>query len=72
MSRISRCAVRNCANKTTRDLCDECMTMLVTGVLSTNSTAWFVTELMFMEEQNKAAMKQVAYLHNKVNELSDD
>jgi hypothetical protein len=48
------------------------MTMLVTGALSTNSTAWFVTELTFMEEQNKAAMRRVAYLHNKVNELSDD
>lgn len=72
MSRISKCVVRNCGNKTTRDLCDTCMTMVVTGVVNTSSAAWFVTELLFMEQQNNAAMKEVAHLHSRVNELSDD
>jgi hypothetical protein len=46
--------------------------MLISGELDRKSAAWFVTELVFMEQQNDAAMKQVNYLHSKVNELSRD
>jgi hypothetical protein len=46
--------------------------MLMSGDLNRNSAAWFVTELVFMEQQNDAAMKQVHYLHAKVNELAND
>jgi hypothetical protein len=46
--------------------------MLMSGVVNKDSAAWFVTELTFMEQQNDAAMKQVHYLHDKVNELAND
>ena len=69
-----RCIVRNCGELTgnNRDLCNRCWHMLISGELDRKSAAWFVTELMFMEQQNDAAMKQVHYLHSKVNELSRD
>ena len=46
--------------------------MLATGVIDPTSTAWFVTELTFLNTQNDAVMKQVKYLHDKVNELASD
>lgn len=46
--------------------------LLVSGKRKRPSTAWFVTELEFLEQQNNEAMRQIAYLHKKVNELSDD
>lgn len=67
-----RCIVRNCANTTTTHLCQRCFHMLSSGELDRKSTAWFVTEMVFMEQQNDAAMKQVKYLHDKVNELARD
>lgn len=69
-----RCIVRNCGELTgnNRDLCNRCWHMLISGEVDRKSTSWFVTELVFMEQQNDAAMKQVAYLHKKVNELTDD
>lgn len=67
-----RCIVRNCGNPTAKDLCNTCFHMLMSGDLNRNSAAWFVTELVFMEQQNDAAMKQVHYLHAKVNELAND
>jgi hypothetical protein len=67
-----RCIVRNCSYMTGLQLCHKCSDMLRRGELDRNSTAWFVTELVFMEQQNDAAMKQVKYLHDKVNELARD
>ena len=69
-----RCIVRNCGSLTgnSKDLCNRCFHMLISGELDRKSTAWFVTELVFMEQQNDAAMKQVKYLHDKVNELASD
>jgi hypothetical protein len=46
--------------------------LLISGKKKKPSTAWFVTELEFLEQQNNEAMRQIAYLHKKVNELSDD
>lgn len=69
-----RCIVRNCGELTenSKNLCEHCFHMLVSGELDRKSAAWFVTELVFMEQQNDAAMKQVHYLHSKVNELARD
>ena len=69
-----RCIVRNCGNLTgnSKDLCNRCFHMLICGELNRKSTAWFVTELVFMEKQNDAAMTQVKYLHDKVNEICRD
>lgn len=67
-----RCIVRNCGKPAAKIICRECFHMLATGVIDPTSTAWFVTELVFMEQQNDSAMKQVKYLHDKVNELARD
>ena len=72
MSRTSRCIVRNCGKPAAKIICRECFHMLATGVIDPTSTAWFVTELTFLNTQNDAAMKQVKYLHDKVNELASD
>lgn len=46
--------------------------MLTTGQKTDGSAAWFVTELEFMDQQNNEAMRQIAHLHDKVNELSNE
>lgn len=72
MNRTSRCIVRNCGNKADRYLCEVCTKMMITGTINMSSSAWFVTEIMFMAQQNDQAMIEVAHLHKRVNELSDD
>lgn len=69
-----RCIVRNCGKKSIpdKDLCETCFVMLTTGQKTKGSAAWFVTELEFMEQQNNEAMRQIAHLHGKVNELSNE
>lgn len=69
-----RCIVRNCGKKSIpdKDLCETCFVMLTTGEKIDSSSAWFVTELEFMEQQNDEAMRQITHLHAKVNELSDE
>jgi len=46
--------------------------MLATGRINDDSSAWFVTEILFLDSQNDAAMREVSQLHKTVNELSDD
>lgn len=66
-----RCIVRGCGNRSRHDedLCFSCYDILSEGILKP-STAWFVTELDFLHEQNAAAMEQVRVLHAKLNEES--
>lgn len=74
MSQISkaRCVVRNCGKPAIKIICEDCFKILATGVIDPKSSAWFVTELVFMAQQNDAAMEQVRHLHAKVNELLND
>ena len=69
-----RCVVRNCGQRVRMDstLCDSCLGMLATGRVNNDSSAWFVTEILFLDSQNDAAMREVSHLHKTVNELSDD
>ena len=68
----TRCIVRNCGKHAQKVICEDCFKMLATSVIDPKSSAWFVTELVFMAQQNDAAMEQVRHLHTKVNELSND
>ena len=73
-SKNNRCVVRNCGAgvRTDPTLCDTCLSMLATGRINNDSSAWFVTEILFLDSQNDAAMREVSQLHKTVNELSDD
>jgi len=68
-----RCVVKGCGTKTPpgTQLCERCHVMLSRGVLM-QSTAWFATELEFLNTQNYHAMEQVRQLHAKVNELMEE
>jgi len=69
----SRCIVRCCGNTASRGvLCRKCFLILGSGEIDTTSSAWFVTEMVFMEQQNETAMGVVHHLHSRVDELSDD
>ena len=66
MSRFAklRCVVRNCNNMAGLQLCSQCFHMLRTGKLDMKSSAWFVSELLFVEQQNEEVMRQ---LYDKMN-----
>ena len=71
---MMRCIVKSCGNRPMRNkgICQSCFVILLTGDFKgSRSAAWFVTELDFLEQQNNEAMRQIAHLHDKVNELSD-
>jgi len=70
---MNRCVVKGCGTNTPPNiqLCQRCFTMLSRGVLM-QSTAWFATELEFLNTQNYHAMEQVRQLHDKVNELMEE
>lgn len=52
-------------------LCPLCHYMLSTGDIR-QSTAWFASELEFLNKQNDHAMEQVRLLHEQVNELMEE